>query len=295
MNIGVAGLGSMGAAIAAHLIDLQHTVTVWNRSPEKVKPLAAMGAKVASSPAELAGASEVVITILTDAAAIDAMYGGSDGLLSRDVAGKLFIEMSTVRPEAEIALSKKIKDKGAVLVECPVGGSTAPARDGKLFGFAGGETADVARARPILDQLCRRVEYCGPAGSGALVKLAINLPLMIAWQAFGEAFALVRDLGFTPERLVDIFADTNGANSAVKARAPKVAMIMAGKDAGPVSFTLANAVKDARAMAAEGKARGVDLPLIELTAKCFAEAADAGWGARDASAQPVYWIGRDKS
>jgi 3-hydroxyisobutyrate dehydrogenase len=284
----------MGAAIAAHLVDLKHTVTVWNRTSDKAKPLAAMGATVAASPAEVAAASDVVITILTDATAIDAMYGGANGLLSGDVTGKLFIEMSTVRPETEIALSQKIKAKGGALVECPVGGSTAPARDGKLFGFAAGDPADIARAQPVLDQLCRRVENCGPAGSGALVKLAINLPLMIAWQAFGEAFALVRDLGFTPERLTDIFADTNGANSAVKARAPKVALIMQGKDAGPVSFTLANAVKDARAMAAEGDARGVDLPLIKLTAQCFGEAADAGWAARDCSAQPVYWIGRNK-
>jgi 3-hydroxyisobutyrate dehydrogenase len=294
MNIGVAGLGSMGAAIAAHLIDLGHAVTVWNRTAAKTKPLAAMGAKVAATPAELASASEGVITILTDAAAIDAIYGGPDGLLSGDVAGKLFVEMSTVRPETEIALAKKIKDKGAALVECPVGGSTAPARDGKLFGFAASETADFERAKPILDQLCSRVEYCGPTGSGALMKLAINLPLMVAWQAFGEAFALVRDLGFSPERMVDIFAATNGANNAVRARAPKIAQIMQGKDAGPVTFSLSNAVKDARTMAAEGRARGVELPLIAKAAECLDEAAKAGWGAGDASAQPVYWMRRGR-
>jgi 3-hydroxyisobutyrate dehydrogenase len=284
----------MGSAIAAHLVDLGHSLTVWNRTPGKTKPLAEMGAHVVGSPAEIASASDVVITILTDAAAIEAIYDGAGGLLSGDVTGKLFIEMSTVRPDAEIALAKRIKEKGAALVECPVGGSTAPAREGKLFGFAAGDAADVERAHPILDQLCRRVEYCGPTGSGALVKLAINLPLMIAWQAFGEAFALVRDLGFTPERMVDIFADTNGANNAIRARAPKMALIMQGKDAGPVTFSLSNAVKDARTMAAEGKARGLDLPLIALTAECLDEAAKGGWGAGDASAQPVYWMRRDR-
>jgi 3-hydroxyisobutyrate dehydrogenase len=295
MKIGIAGLGSMGSMIAAHLIDLGHTLTVWNRTAAKTKPLADMGATVVGSPAEVAAASEAVITILTDAAAIEAMYHGPNGLLSGDVAGKLFIEMSTVRPETEIALAGKVRAKGAAFVECPVGGSTAPAREGKLFGFMGAEPADAARAKPILDQLCRRLEHCGPVGSGALMKLAINLPLMIAWQAFGEAFALVRDLGMTPERMCDIFADTNGANNAVRARAPKIAIIMQGGDPGPVTFSLDNALKDARTMALEGKARGIDMPLIEKTAECLAEAAKAGWGGMDASAQPVYWHGRGKT
>ena len=292
MDIGIAGLGAMGSNIAAHLIDLGHTLTVWNRTAGKTRPLAEMGAKVAGSPAEVASASDTVITILTDAAAIEAIYDGPDGLLSGNVAGRLMIDMSTVRPETEIALAKRVREAGAAFVECPVGGSTAPAREGKLFGFMGAEPADAERAKPILVQLCRRLEHCGPVGSGALMKLAINLPLMVAWQAFGEAFALVRDLGITPERLVDIFADTNGANNAVRARAPKVALMLQDKDAGPVTFSLANAVKDARAMAAEGAARGVDMPLIAKTADCFAEAVAAGWGEKDASIQPVYWTRR---
>lgn len=292
MKIGIAGLGAMGSAIAAHLIDCGHTLTVWNRTAEKTRPLAEMGATVVGSPAEVASASEAVITILTDAAAIDAIYGGADGLLSGNVAGKLLIDMSTVRPETEIALAKRVREKDAAFVECPVGGSTAPAREGKLFGLMGAEPADAARAMPILQQLCRRVEHCGPVGSGALMKLAINLPLMVAWQAFGEAFALVRELGISPQRLVDIFADTNGANNAVRALAPKVALMLQDKDAGPVTFSLANAIKDARAMAAEGTARGVALPLIAKTADCFAEAVDSGWGNKDASIQPVYWSRR---
>jgi 3-hydroxyisobutyrate dehydrogenase len=212
--------------------------------------------------------------------------------LSGDVKGKLLIDLSTVRPPTAVELAKAVRAKGAALVDCPVGGSVNPARDGKLFGFVGGDDADVVRAKPILDQLCRRVEYCGPVGSGALMKLAINLPLIVAWQAFGEAFALCRDLGFTPERLVDIFADTNGANNAFRGRASKIADIIAGRDAGPVTFSLANAQKDARTMAEEGRARGVELPLIEGSIACFGEAIDAGWADADGSSQPVYWAKR---
>src|ERR1700730_4846640 len=186
MNLGIAAVGKMGAAIAARLMETDNQVTVWNRSPEKTKPLADAGAKIAATPADLAKAVEVVITILTDTTAIDATYGGPSGLLAAELKGKLFIDMSTVQPQTEIALAEKLRAKAAVFVECPVGGTTGPARQGKLFGFVGGSEADFARAKPILVQLCRRIEHCGPIGAGASMKLAINLPMLVSWQAFGK-------------------------------------------------------------------------------------------------------------
>ena len=179
MKIGIAGTGRMGEAIGFRLLDLGHELTVWNRTAEKTKALASAGAKVAVSPAALARAVEIVITILTDDRAIDALYHGPQGLLSGNVAGKLFIEMSTVRPEFEVALGTNMREKGAALVECPVGGTTGPAREGKLFGFAGAADADMARARPLLESLCRRLEHVGPVGAGSRMKLAINLPLFV--------------------------------------------------------------------------------------------------------------------
>ena len=128
MNIGLAGLGAMGSQIAARLMEVGHQVTVWNRTPEKTKSLAAAGAKVATSPAELAAACEAVITLLTDAKSIDQVYGGPNGLLSGNVKGKMFIEMSTVVPKVHTDLDAKVRPTGAVLVECPVGGSTIPSR-----------------------------------------------------------------------------------------------------------------------------------------------------------------------
>src|SRR5688572_30618455 len=122
LKIGVAGTGRMGAAIAQRLMSVGHEVSVWNRSKDKTKPLAEAGAKVAGSAKELAGACEVVISILTDASAVDATYGGDSGLLAGEAKGKLFVEMSTVRPETIEKLSVKVKAKGAALVDCPVGG-----------------------------------------------------------------------------------------------------------------------------------------------------------------------------
>ncbi|MGE0563057.1 MAG: NAD(P)-dependent oxidoreductase [Pseudolabrys sp.] len=294
MNVGVVGLGKMGAAIAARLMEVGHQVTVWNRTAAKAQPLAEAGAKVAATPAELAAASEVIISILTDADAIDTTYSGASGLLSGDVKGKLFIEMSTVRPETPVALEKKIRAKGASLVECPVGGTTTPARQGKLLGLVGGADADVARARPLLDQMCRRAEHFGPIGAGASMKLAINLPLMISWQAYGEAFAICKHLNVPPKRLLDLFTDTSGATNALKARAGMITTMLEGGDASAVTFDIDSAIKDLKSMLTEGKSRGVELPLIERTLACFEEASRNGFGAMDGSAMPGYWPNRGK-
>ena len=88
--------------------------------------------------------------------------------------------------------------QGAAFVECPVGGSTGPAREGKLFGLVGGAPADIARAMPVLEQLCRRIEHIGALGSGATMKLAVNLPLLVYWQALGEALAICKPLNLPP-------------------------------------------------------------------------------------------------
>jgi 3-hydroxyisobutyrate dehydrogenase len=293
MNIGVAGLGRMGAAIALRLMEVGHAVTVWNRAASKAKPLADAGAKVAASPKDLAAAADVVVSILTDAAAIDAVYDGPSGLLAADVAGKLFIEMSTVRPETEIALAAKVRAKGAAFVECPVGGTTGPARQGKLIGLMGADAADAARAKPILDQLCRRLEPCGPVGSGAVMKLAINLPLMVYWQALGEALAMCRSLKLDPDRMIDLFADTSGGANVLKVRGPVLAAMLKGGDPGAVTFSLDNGIKDLRTMLAEGKAQGVALPLVEKTLACFEEASRSGLGESEGSGLAVYWAKRN--
>jgi len=292
MKVGIAGTGRMGAAIAARLMGLGHELTVWNRTAEKTKELAAAGAKVAASPAALAASTDVVITILTDEKAIEALYSGPQGLLSAGVAGKLFIEMSTVRPEVEVALAEKVKLKKAAMIDCPVGGTTGPAREGKLFGFVGGEDADVARARPLLDQMCRRAEHVGPVGSGARMKLAINLPLFVYWQALGEALLLCRSLKIEPERMISILADTSGAANVLKVRGAAVSAHLAGNDPGPVSFAVDLVCKDLRTMIAEAKALGGTLPAAETALKCFEDASRSGLGAADQSVLPSRWAKR---
>jgi len=292
MRIGVAGIGKMGAAIAARLIEVGHQVAVWNRTPGKAKAVA--GARLAASPFELTQRADVIISSLTDAAALDAVYKGPEGLLSSSVAGKLFIDMSTVLPATEVALAEAVRAKGGAFVECPVGGSTGPARQGKLIGLVGGDANDVARAKPVIEQLCRRFEHAGPVGSGAVLKFAVNLPLMVYWQALGEALALTRRLPVAPERLMDLLSDTSGAATIAKVRAPGVAAMLKGGDPGPVTFNVDGGIKDMKAMVAEAKSRGVTLPVLEQTLACYEETKRHRSGAAEISTVSAYWADRGK-
>jgi 3-hydroxyisobutyrate dehydrogenase len=294
MKIGVAGLGAMGAAIAARLIEVGHQVNVWNRSADKAKPLADAGAAVAATPAALAAGREAVITMLTDGAALDAVYTGPNGLLSGDVKGRLFIDMSTVAPKVSTDLAAKVRAAGAAFVECPVGGSTTPARQGKLLGLMGAEAADAARAKPILEPLTRKLEHCGPVGAGAAMKLAINLPLMVAWQAYGEAFAIARTVGWEPKRLLDLFVESNGANNGLKMRADMIVAMFDGKNPGATTFSIDNGVKDLRTMVETGEAFGADMRATKAALTGFEDATKHGNGGEDGARMAVYWAERKK-
>ena len=282
MKIGVAGMGKMGAAIAARLASVGHDVAVWNRTPEKAR---ATGLKMEQTPAELAAASDAVVSIVADAAAVNSVYAQ----MLPAMRGRLFIEMSTVRPEVSKALADKVRSAGGALVECPVGGTTGPAKEGKLFGFVGGEAADVVRARPILEQLCRRIEHVGPVGAGASMKLAINLPLIVYWQALGEALSLIKHLNLDPARAIDILADTSGAPNMMKNRAPAIAAALGGKE-NAASATIDTLKKDLAEMVAEARARGYDAPAAAAALQGFERASRAGLGAKDCTAVPVNWL-----
>lgn len=289
IRIGIAGLGRMGSAMAARLLETGATLVVWNRSPGKTAELEAQGAVVAATPAALAAQCDAIITILTDPTAQDAVYGGAEGLLATG-AGKLFIDMSTVRPAAAEALAARVRAAGGRFVECPVGGTTGPARQGRLLALAGGETADVEAAKPLLETLCRRVEHVGPVGAGASMKLAINLPLTLYYQALAEAVSLCAHLGRDPGWLVELFADTTGGSNVLKVRGPAIAKALTDGDAGFTGFDLDGMRKDMRVMLEEAAARGTALPLTEATLALYDRAAAAGLGAQDGAALPGWWV-----
>jgi 3-hydroxyisobutyrate dehydrogenase len=289
MQIAVAGTGKMGAAMARRLMASGHAVTVWNRTAARAQPLLDEGATWAASPAALAASADIVLTMLIDEAALDEVYLGADGLLSGPVAGRLFIDMSTVSPAKPQQIGARVQAAGASFLECPVGGSVGPAKEGRLLGFVGGTAEDLARARPVLELLCRRIEHVGPLGAGATMKLTINLPLMVYWQTLSEALSLVQPLGLDPARVVDILADTSGGPNMLKVRGAAIAQALSGQ-AGPVSVDVATMRKDMRAMLAQGAELGARLPLTETALRTFEQAAAQGLDAADCTQLPVWWL-----
>lgn len=289
MRIGIAGTGRMGAAMGRRLLGLGHTVTVWNRTPDKCSALAETGASVAVTPADVTRASEIVITILTDAAAIKAVYKGREGLLSSQPTGRLFLEMSTAQSETKRVLAQAVRAVGAAFVDCPVGGTVGPATEGTLLGLAGGNADDIARARPLLDQLCRRVEHIGPVGAGAAVKLAMNLTSLVYWQAFGEALALCKPLGLEPARLMELFAESSGAPRIFQRRAGDIATTLEGRDILPVKFDIDSVRKDLRTMIEEAQTIGCLVPVAERALQCFDQASRDGFGGKDCATLPAIW------
>lgn len=294
MKIGLCGMGKMGSAMARRLLSVGHEVVVWNRDASKAKPLVDAGATQAQTPKALAQSCETIISMLLNADALEAVYAGPDGVLAADLAGKLVIDMSTVLPETEESLGARVTQRGAAFVECPVGGTVGPAAEGKLFGFVGGTDETVARAMPVLEDLCRRIEHVGPVGAGAKLKLAVNLPLLVAWQALGEALALCQPLKLDPERLIDILSDTSGATTALKGRGASIAKALAGRVDGASAFDVVAARKDLATMVAFGERLNVTLPTTAAALSGYDATIAAGYGSRDATTVAVVGAHRVK-
>ena len=154
------------------------------------------------------------------------------------------------------------------------------------------EEADFQAALPVLRQLCRRVDRVGPVGAGAKLKLALNLPLLVYYQALGEAYLLCRDLALDNKWLMEFLAETSGGPNVLKARGPAIAQALDGGNPSPVTFDVDLVLKDLRTILDEAKTRGVRLPVVEQTLAVYEDAAKAGWGPRDAAALPAYWPSR---
>jgi 3-hydroxyisobutyrate dehydrogenase len=295
MKIGVCGIGRMGSAIAQRLMSVGHEVGIWNRNSAKTKPLTDAGAKLFASPPELVEGCEVTIVMLLNDAATEAVYRGSNGILQSRLAGKLVIDMSTVRPDTMKSNGAAVLQQGAAFVECPVGGSTGPAKEGKLFGLVGGAKPDVIRAMPVLEQLCRRIEHVGELGAGATMKLAVNLPLLVYWQALGEALTICKPLNLPADQLIDILSDTAGTPTAMKGRGASIAKVLGGQPMGETAFAVSAAKKDLATAVAFGQSIHATLPVTASALACFEEAEAAGLGDADATAVPVHWIRRNNN
>lgn len=286
LKIGVIGLGRMGAAMAARLIERGHQVCGWNRT--LARAAAVEGLAVKSSPAEVAAAADYVIVMLLDEAAARAVYHGEGGLLGATLRQALVIDMSTLKPADMQANAEAVTAQGGRFVACPVGGTVGPARSGKLLGLAGGDDATIDAATPVLDELCDRLERFETPQAASAMKLAVNLPLLAAFQALGEAALITRDYGITPERLLGIVGKSSGGAPALAIRSAAIITEMGGTQSDSVGFSIEAVEKDLRLMDEAGEGAGFNLKLVEAVRRTAHDAVREGWGGRDLAALAAF-------
>ena len=274
-EIGIAGTGRMGSAFARRLIETGHDVKVWNRSPARLAALVEAGAK-ATDIAGLA-ACDTILLSLTDAAASGAVL---EQLIFAGIKDRLIVEMSTLLPSDADALAARVSAAKAVFLHCPVGGTVAPALKGQLLGLAGGSAAAFDRARPLLGDLCRRVEFLGNAGAAARMKLAVNLPLATYWQTLGESLALLRGAGVSAELAISLIADSSAGPTVLKNRAQVVVDTLNGTDQ-PGTFDIEGLLKDLNLALQLAQAEGADLPLATAAMPRYRAAIEDGLGRYD--------------
>jgi 3-hydroxyisobutyrate dehydrogenase-like beta-hydroxyacid dehydrogenase len=219
-RIGFVGLGAMGAGIARRLHEATCSVTVWNRTADKARPLLDAGLEWAPTPRELAASVDVVFTMLTDTRAVEATAAGDHGLLAGLRAGAIWADLSTIAPDASIALAERVREAGAFFLDCPVSGSPATLAAGQLSIMAGGDRAAFDHLAPVLRLIGPKVTYVGPNGHGILTKVAINLALVVSVTALAEGVALVEKAGVAREAVVEAVLSSVIASPVIGYRAP---------------------------------------------------------------------------
>src|SRR5262245_30359245 len=195
MNVGFIGLGAMGVGIVPRLMAAGHTVTGWNRSRDKAAPLVKAGMRLADSPGAAAAASEIVFSIVTDAAAVREVALGPDGIIAGLRPPGVYVDMSTTAPEAGRAVAKAFADKGLAMLDAPISGSPVTLAQGNASVMVGGDKAAFERVKEVLAAIGPKVSYIGASGLAVQMKISVNLLLMVEVIAFGEAVALAEKGG----------------------------------------------------------------------------------------------------
>ena len=276
MNVGFIGIGRMGEPMVLRLLASGFHVTVWNRTRDKLARVVEAGAVAAESIAEAGRRSDVVLTMVTDDRAVETVYAE---LVSIDVRGKIFADMSTVLPDTERQIAAKLAAKSATFVDAPVAGTIQPARDGRLLIFAGGNPADVQALKPVFDVLARRVDHLGPVGSGAAMKLVHNMLLTTYWGVLAEAIAMGSRYGLELKPMLDVIGESPAAFAALPMKLP----LLLGQPA-EIGFNIENVRKDLRAIAAFADSLGVPMHIARAALDNYEEALKSGFGDEDVSA-----------
>lgn len=258
-KIGLLGLGLMGRPMGMNLLKAGHSLTVWNRTPARASELVAAGAVLAKTPREVAGASDVLLSIVSDPPALESVLWGhegkNDGALGGLKPGSIYIDSSTVSPSLAKKISAACKERGARFLDAPVTGGDWGAREGNLVFMVGGDADTLKEVEPVLGVMGKKWFHLGPNGAGQTIKLAMNAILALQVGAMAEALALVVKAGLSGEQLVEVMQASMARSGVLDVKSP----LMLKGDFKP-SFPLRLMHKDLGLALDLGNQLGVALP-----------------------------------
>ncbi len=276
-RIGFIGIGLMGKHMARHLLEAGHPLTIWNRSREKADDLLAAGAKWADSPKMVATASDVVITMVTDSTASEAVSCGADGILEGAHDGLILIDMGSIAPEMSRSIAGRAKEKGVAMLDAPVTGNPKVAEAGKLGIMIGGPKETYEACLPIFEILAAKIVYVGEAnGTGTTLKLINNLILGVAIEAVSEAMVLAAKVSIDPRKVIEITSVGGARTGAMETRGER----MIRGDFAP-GFSTNNMYKDLTSVMKLADEAGVSLPATSTSWDILRAARSRGDGDLD--------------
>ena len=279
-RVGFIGLGIMGTRMAANLARAGFDLVVWNRTAEKAREWAAEhGAEVAESPAQVAGRSEVVITMVVDGDQVESVLLGEQGAAEGARRGLLCVDMSTIGPRAARRIAERLAERGIEFMDAPVTGSSPKAEDGTLTIMAGGSSDSFERARPLFDAMGELIVHVGEVGQGQLVKVINNAVAAANAAVVAEALLAGKLAGANLDALVTVMRAGSGASAMLELKAGP----MRAHDWSTL-FKLEHMLKDLRLCLEEAEAVGARMELVRDTAELLAEAERKGLGERDFAA-----------
>lgn len=276
MEIAFLGLGIMGSRMAANLVKAGYALTVWNRSASRAAGLVAQGARQAATPAQAVQDKDVVVTMLSTPAAVEST---AQTFLPAMRPGAIWMDSSTVNPSFSRRMAQQAAERGVHFIDAPVAGSKIPAANAQLIFLVGGDTADVAQVRPLMDKMGRQVVHAGGTGMGASFKMVFNVLLAQSMLAFSEALVLGEALGLTRAQLFDVLT---GAAVTAPSATGKRAKIESGDY--EAEFPLQWMQKDLELASLSAYERGVALPSENVAKAVYLLAARAGYAEKDLSA-----------
>ncbi|MBW8796137.1 MAG: NAD(P)-dependent oxidoreductase [Streptomyces sp.] len=268
---GFVGLGVMGQPMALNLARAGTPLVVWNRTPERAEALRAAGARVAAIVEEVFARARVVFVMLVDETVTDTVLGRGGPEFAKLVADRLLVSMGSTAPEYARRLAADVEAAGGRFVEAPVSGSRRPAEAGELVAMLGGDPDTVAEVRPLLAPMCREAVHCGPAGSGVLMKLAVNLYLDTTLAALAESVHFAQRQGLDLETFRAVVDSGQLGSGITRVKVP----MLAARDF-TVQAATADAYANTRLIADAARAAGIATPLLDLSSELYGESVRLG-------------------